>query len=112
MSETNEDEKYGEKYQYWQPHISAWKQSGISQADFCRRHGLNIKIFGYWKRKLCSRPDGVSFVPVAIKPPHPASMKSDSSLRIVTGNGLSIEVGDGFNAATLRQLLDTIGAGV
>ena len=68
MSESNEDEKYGEKSQYWQPHISAWKQSGISQADFCRRHGLNIKIFGYWKRKLCSRPDGVSFVPVAIKP--------------------------------------------
>ncbi len=93
----------------YQSHINAWKQSGISQSDFCRQHGLNIKIFGYWKRKLCSRPEGVSFVPVAIKPSHPASMKSGSSLRIVTGNGLSIEVGDGFNPATLRQLLDTIG---
>ncbi len=112
MSEINEDEKYGEKYPYWQPRIDAWKQSGISQTDFCRRHGLNIKIFGYWKRKLCSRPEGVSFVPVAIKPSHISSVKSGSSLRVVTCNGLSIEVGDGFNAATLRQLLDTIGAGV
>ncbi len=112
MSDINEDEKYGEKHQYWQSHISAWKQSGISQADFCRRHGLNIKIFGYWKRKLCSRPEGVSFVPVAIKPSHISSVKSGALLRLIAGNGFSIEVGDGFNAATLRQLLDTIGAGV
>ena len=106
MSESNEDEKY----QYWQPHISAWKQSGISQADFCRRHGLNIKIFGYWKRKLCRRPDdGVSFVPVTIKPSHISSVKSGALLRLIAGNGLSIEIGDGFNPATLRLLLDAIG---
>ncbi len=109
MSESNEDEKYSEKYQFWQPHINAWKQSGISQADFCRQHGLNIKIFGYWKRKLCSRSEGLSFVPVSIKPSHTAYVKSISSLRVVTCNGLSIEVGDGFNPATLRMLLDAIG---
>src|SRR3972149_7304956 len=110
MSEIHEDEKYGEKNKFWQLHINAWQQSGISQADFCRRHGLNIKIFGYWKRTLCRRPDdGVSFVPVTIKPSHISSVKSGSSLRVVTCNGLSIEVGDGFNPATLRMLLDTIG---
>ncbi len=109
MSESNEEEKYGEKYQFWQTHINAWKQSGISQSDFCRQHGLNIKIFGYWKRKLCSRPEGVSFVPVAIKPSHISIVKSGALLRLVTCNGLSIEIGDGFNPATLRLLLDTIG---
>ncbi len=98
-----------DKYQFWQLHINAWKQSGMSQTDFCRRHELNIKIFGYWKRKLCSRPNGVNFVPVSIKPSHTASVKSVSSLKIVTGNGLSVEVNDGFNPATLRMLLDTIG---
>ena len=105
MSESNE----GEKYQYWQPHIKAWEESGISQADFCRQHGLNIKLFGYWKRKLVRKSAGVSFVPVSIKPSHTASMKSGSSLRLVTCKGLSIEVGDGFNPATLRMLLDAIG---
>ena len=109
MSEIHEDENYGEKNKFWQLHINAWQQSGISQADFCRRHGLNIKIFGYWKRKLYSRPEGVSFVPVAIKTSHTAYVKTGSSLRVVTSNGLSIEIGDGFNPATLRLLLDTIG---
>lgn len=98
-----------DKHQFWQLHINAWKQSGMSQADFCRRHGLDIKIFGYWKRKLVSKSEDVSFMPVSIKPSHTALMKSSvSSLKIVTCNDLSIEVSDGFNPATLRMLLDTI----
>lgn len=109
MSENNKEEQYGEKYQYWRPHIEAWKQSGESQAGFCRRHGLNIKLFGYWKRKLVRKSEGVNFVPVSIKPPHAVSIKSGTYLKIVTCNGLSIEVGDGFNPATLRMLLDAIG---
>lgn len=109
MSENNKEEQYGEKYQYWQPHIMAWEQSGESQVEYCRRHGLNIKPFGYWKRKLVKKSEGVSFVPVSIKPIHAVSVKPGSQLKIVTGNGLRIEVGDGFNPATLRMLLDVIG---
>jgi len=41
-----------EKHQFWQNHVAAWEQSGISQSEYCSRQGLNIKIFGYWKRKL------------------------------------------------------------
>lgn len=108
-SNESEDRNNQDKHQFWQLHISAWKQSGMSQADFCRRHGLNIKIFGYWKRKLVSKLEDVGFVPVSIKPSHSASLKYGSSLKIVTGNGLSVEVSDGFNPATLRMLLDTIG---
>lgn len=96
------------KQKFWQDHVKAWKQSGIRQTEYCSHQGLNIKIFGYWKRKLVSKSEDVSFVPVSIKPLHTASVKSVSSLKIVTCNGLSIEVSDGFNPATLRMLLDTI----
>jgi len=34
---------------FWQNHVTAWEQSGIRQSEYCRRQGLNIKIFGYWK---------------------------------------------------------------
>ena len=109
MSESNKDEQYGEKYQYWQPHIMAWEQSGINQVEYCRRHGLNIKVFGYWKRKLVRKSEGVSFVPVSIKTTHTTSARSGASLKLVTGNGYGIEIGEGFNPATLRMLLDAIG---
>lgn len=109
MSENNKEEQYGDKNQYWKPHIMAWEQSGESQVEYCRQHGLNIKLFGYWKRKLVKKSGSVSFVPVSIKPSHAISLTPGSSLRIVTYNGLRIEVGDGFNPATLRMLLDAIG---
>ena len=32
-------------------HIEAWQNSGMSQAAYCREHGLNTKTFGNWVRK-------------------------------------------------------------
>ncbi len=103
------DNETGGKHGFWQTHIELWGQSGISQSEYCRRHALNVKVFGYWKRKSCRKSSNLSFVPVAIKSPFPLSVKSGASLKLVTGNGYGIEIGDGFNPATLRVLLDTLG---
>lgn len=102
-----------EKHKLWQSHIEEWKQSGNTQSDYCRHNGLSRKVFGYWKRKLCSqRPaavSAVSFVPVSIKRPYTASVNAGASLRLIVGNGYGIEIGDGFNPDTLRRLIDTLG---
>ena len=37
---------------YWQQHLDRWARSGLSQAAFCRRHGLKAVTFGWWKRRL------------------------------------------------------------
>ncbi len=51
-------------------HIEAWQTGGMSQAAYCREHGLNTKTFGNWVRK--HRADQVirlpALVPVTIKP--------------------------------------------
>ena len=57
-------------------HIEAWQTSGMSQAAYCREHGLNTKTFGNWVRK--HRADQVigtaALVPVTLKPmPAPAN---------------------------------------
>ena len=51
-------------------HIGAWQTSGMSQAAYCREHGLNTKTFGNWVRKhragqVIRSP---ALVPVTIKP--------------------------------------------
>ncbi|MBK7491954.1 MAG: IS66 family insertion sequence element accessory protein TnpB [Nitrosomonas sp.] len=50
-------------------HIEAWQTSGMSQAAYCREHGLNTKTFGNWVRK--HRADQVirspALIPVTIK---------------------------------------------
>lgn len=57
-------------------HIEAWQTSGMSQAAYCREHGLNTKTFGNWVRKhRAGRVIGsAALVPVTIKPmPMPAN---------------------------------------
>ena len=99
-----------DKQRFWQDHVAAWEQSGIRQSEYCSRQGLNIKIFGYWKRKLCRKPAAtLTFVPVSIKPPQTTAVKAATTLRLVIRGGSCIEIGDGFNQDTLRRVLDTVG---
>lgn len=105
MSEENKEVQYQDKQSFWEPHINGWKESGISQADYCRSQGLNIRVFGYWKRKLCRKAPESGFVPVLIKPAGAVAGRSDASLRLIIREDLSIEIGDRFNPDTLRKLL-------
>jgi hypothetical protein len=41
-----------ERARYWQRHLDRWEQSGLSQAEFCRRRGLKAVTFSWWKKKL------------------------------------------------------------
>ena len=104
-----EDKDNQDKHQFWQNHVAAWEQSGIRQSEYCSRQGLDIKVFGYWKRKLCRKPAGLTFVPVAIKPSQATGGKPTASLRLIIRGGSCIEIGDGFNQDTLRRVLDTVG---
>ncbi|WP_198264470.1 IS66 family insertion sequence element accessory protein TnpA [sulfur-oxidizing endosymbiont of Gigantopelta aegis] len=38
--------------QFWQDYVNQWNENSISQASYCQEHGLPIKRFGYYKRKL------------------------------------------------------------
>ncbi len=109
-SNESENRNNQERQQFWQDHVKEWEQSGTSQADYCRRQDLNIKLFGYWKRKLCKKPAaGLTFVPVSIKPSQTTAVKPAATLRLVIRGGSCIEIGDGFNQDTLRRVLDTVG---
>ena len=104
-----EDRDSQDKHQLWQDHVAAWEQSGIRQSEYCSRQGLNIKVFGYWKRKLCRKSADLTFVPVTIKATQATGGKSAATLRLIIRGGSCIEIGDGFNQDTLRRVLDTVG---
>ena len=37
---------------YWSLHVEAWRRSGLSQAEYCGRHGLKTKTFARWMKHL------------------------------------------------------------
>jgi hypothetical protein len=41
-----------ERAEYWRRLLEAWEQSGLSQAEFCRRRGVTVGTFSWWKHRL------------------------------------------------------------
>jgi len=52
----------GERARYWADRLAAWEQSGLSQAAFCRREGINGGTFAWWKQQL-QKADGKASAP-------------------------------------------------
>ncbi len=40
------------KREFWLQHMKSWRQSGLMQSEYCRRHSLSDKSFVYWKKRL------------------------------------------------------------
>jgi transposase-like protein len=37
---------------FWRSHFDVWELSGLTQHDYCVKHGLNLKSFGNWRAQL------------------------------------------------------------
>jgi hypothetical protein len=99
-SQADEDE---ERRRSWEHHLERWQGSGLSQAEYCRRHGLSAKTFGYHKRRIEKSPLCLVEVPLAAAvytPPRP--------LRLTVGLRYTIEIEAGFDSDTLRRLLEVL----
>jgi hypothetical protein len=98
-----------EKRQKWAEHIRSCGESGKSQAQYCHEHGLILQTFYYWKRKHKRKPEaGVRLVPVGM---HQIQVHQAGSiatpLALIIGR-YKVEIGTGFDSATLARLVHTL----
>jgi len=59
------------KAAFWQSHLIAWRNSGLSQAKYCHRQGLSLPCFGYWRGKLreslpLTEPPANTLLPIVV----------------------------------------------
>lgn len=111
MKNTELEDESRSKRRLWQAHLRAWKKSGLSQNEYCRRHKLRPSQFCYWKKKLSiGAQDTVKFVPVAISPGNNAEAhpSDDSGLTIRLGK-ISIKLSNDFNPSVLVKAVDALG---
>lgn len=97
--------RFQEKRRFWEGHVHGWRSSGLTQAAYCREHGLRIKSFGYWKRKLtaCAAPLTLVEVPVSA-----AIFPFPKPIRLNIGEKYRIEIERGFDSETLRRLIGVL----
>jgi transposase-like protein len=103
------------KHRQWREHLAAWRRSGQSAREYCRRHALCESLFYYWRRTLekpqastpsnsatgAASPSNAPFVPVRlIGPP-----STQAVLELVLRGGRIVRVPNGFAPDALRQLI-------
>jgi len=95
--------------QRWSDRIQHWKRSGLTQKAFCEQHQLGLASFQRWRRIVMmeGQPEessAVTFLPVHITEPRA------SSLALLLGDELRIEIPVGFDPVTLKQVVQTLQA--
>lgn len=111
---------------FWEKHLRAWSQSGLTQADYCRRHELSAPAFGWWKRKLAGKPRTRTGAP-GTKQTEPSNQPSVRFVEVQCGSdvdrgvnpgvyevllsrGRAIRVGHVFDPEVLKRLITTVEA--
>ena len=91
--------------------VVEYEASGLSQVEFCREQGLSLATLArYRKRQTQESPAaGDRWVEVKGSAARPAlGIPASSRLAVALRSGRRIEVGRGFDADTLAQLLDAL----
>jgi hypothetical protein len=98
--------KIRQKCKFWQAHVKAWKDSNLSQAEYCRRQELKTHRLCYWVNKKPAKPDH----PLALVeiPTQKMPIRNDAALKLTIDNYYQIEIADHFSPVTLEQILQTL----
>ena len=111
MEQISRAEQVEQKRAYWKQHIDSWQQTGLTQAEYCRRHNLKHHQLVYWRKRFLKTETDVRFVPLKLEdlldmPSGPQL----ASLTLVIDNQFKIEIRAGFDPQLLRQLIFSLRA--
>ena len=91
--------------EFWKRHVEAWSGSGLTQAAYCRTHGLPRKSFYRWrgiaKKASTLRRSNASLTLVPVRT---AAEVKVGTVRIHSPGGWQVELSGG-DASWLAELL-------
>ena len=106
MTNQSRAEQIAEKRRFWKQQIQQWKDSGLTQTEFCHLHNLKPHQLTYWKKRFQPAQAPISLVELKWEsnfqtPP----CSNPSPLRLIVNEQLRIDVDRGFDPLTLQQLV-------
>ena len=103
------------KLVFWQKHVRTWEASGLSQAEYCRNHGLREKQLNYYKlrdsrfpindatlKDNAAAPLDKLFIPVI------RSERAAAKVQVVLKNGVTVEFNDDIDPAWVGKFLGCV----
>ena len=90
-------------------HFGAYKQSNLSQEQYCKQNGLAYSTFQYWLKKLKGQDNPQpGFISVKVRPESNLEIKSETNqLHFCFPNGVQMRCPDTINLNLLKQLINS-----
>jgi predicted ArsR family transcriptional regulator len=95
-----------------------YRKSGMGRSEFCRSHGMALSTLARHLKKqsgeqrMCGNTmageSRLIAVELAAMPASTATGKQHSALAVLLSNGRKVEVGSGFDAETLTELINVL----
>jgi len=98
-----------ERISHWRQVIEKSGSCGLNAAAFCREQKISYHQFHWWRRRFKrkdSQDKESGFLQLV-----PFSKGQGSGIRLRFHNGLSVEVDQGFDPYTLRNVIDIVCSG-
>ena len=106
MDQLSRAEELEQKRSYWKQQIEQWQQTGLTQAEYCRRNNLKHHQLVYWKKRYLKTQSDVSFAAIQLEDLLDIHAPADqASLTVVIDSPLKVEVTEGFDPQLLRQVI-------
>lgn len=93
---------------FWRQHISKYRASGQTRAEYCRQHGIKLHQLAYQvvqHNKMGPEESGFAKVAVTDAPVAPCR----SGARLLVGGGIAVEFDAGTDPAWVARLVAAVG---
>jgi hypothetical protein len=109
------DKKKSDKQEFWKNHVRAWKASAMTQAEYCRAHGLKEHRLTYYKLRFAkpsseakAASEGIGSRTGKILLPLKISSPSPAAIRVKLENGMLVEFSDFADPAWITKIIGSI----
>jgi len=93
--------------EFWAHHVRGWRASGLTQVQYCRRHGLSKGTLGYWASTLSkAQASGSGLVEVGHAQVEPERRRSP--IELVVERRYLLRLWPGMEPGHLRDVLSVL----
>jgi len=94
---------------FWEKHLTQWRESGSSQAEYCRKNNLKEHIFSYQKCKRLNKTTPTSNTSTGFIQVHlPSNKIEPSALTLRFNNGALLSGITESNLVVVKQLAEVL----
>ena len=104
----------GSRSEHWAGHVAAWRGSGLSQREYCDRHGLVKGTMSHWVWRLKAvelEQVEQQMVELPVPASEPFASDEPTAIELEIDGRYLLRLRPGTDSAHLREVIEVLEAG-